>query len=72
MMFYKECRATKLKKRPNYAPSILGFRQFQLLVISYQLLVISYQLSVISYQLSVISYQLSGDYFYLFSPVHNS
>ncbi|TRU03129.1 MAG: hypothetical protein EWV61_09620 [Microcystis aeruginosa Ma_AC_P_19900807_S300] len=48
MMFYKECRPTKLKKRPNYALSILGFRQFQLSVISYQLSVISYQLSVIS------------------------
>ncbi|ROH93864.1 hypothetical protein ED562_22245 [Microcystis aeruginosa FACHB-524] len=52
-MFYKECRPTKLKKRPNYALSILGFRQFQLSVISYQLSVISYQLSVISYQFTV-------------------
>ncbi|REJ45079.1 MAG: hypothetical protein DWQ54_04330 [Microcystis flos-aquae TF09] len=34
---------------------MLGFRQFQLSVISYQLSVISYQLLVISYQLSVIS-----------------
>jgi len=37
MMFYKECRPTKLKKRPNYALSILGFKQFQLSVISQEL-----------------------------------
>jgi len=36
-MFYKECRPTKLKKRPNYALSILGFKQFQLSVISQEL-----------------------------------
>ncbi|TRU24618.1 MAG: hypothetical protein EWV81_13915 [Microcystis aeruginosa Ma_SC_T_19800800_S464] len=62
-MFYKECRPTKLKKRPNYALFILGFKQLS---------VISYQLSVISYQLSGVRSQESGDYFYLFSPVHNS